>query len=218
MNSLNLSFKNINAARRDELGYISPGSGVSSGKALTVPKSNYYVPPPPIFNQTRYVSPGSGVSSGAGLGINPANDQNDALQVLNAANSRGKFETIASLVSQTLSGVLPRQTQQIGGQNVPNYQSQGQLYTEAQVLEYQRQVEAQKQNYNDPNGGAGGVVNQIVSFVTNNPLAVGGVFLAFYLLNKEPPARTQIDEQRKAANTNEHGRNFYYGKRKNNTT
>ena len=92
MNSLNLSFKNINAARRDELGYISPGSGVSSGKALTVPKSNYYVPPPPIFNQTRYVSPGSGVSSGAGLGINPANDQNDALQVLNAANSRGNLK------------------------------------------------------------------------------------------------------------------------------
>lgn len=195
MNGLNLSFKNINPIS-DELG-ITAGSGVSTGRSLTstlrTPPSIYVPPPPPPFRRPLIPlgGTGSGVSSGAGLGTS-GSDQNDALQVLNAANSRGKFETIASLVSQTLAGILPRSTQQVGGQTISN-NSQGQVYTEAEVqaafAEQQRQNELARRNGGDPNGGAGDVINQIVNFISTNPLAVGGFALAVYLLLKEPPVR-----------------------------
>ncbi|MGI8642391.1 MAG: hypothetical protein ACR2MG_20880 [Pyrinomonadaceae bacterium] len=210
MNGLNTTFININPAQ-DELGGVSnwfkntfnskPKSGTytlkpstnlkpptmrtgtSTGRSLgsTIGGSgNYYnPPPPPPFTQIA----GRSLSST----LPQYNNENSAVQVLDSANSRGRFETIASLVSQTLAGILPRSTQQIAGQQIQYEQPaypQGQIYPQDQL-----NPDGSLRAADRAAQGAGGFANSIVDFVSNNPLMIGGIALGAYLLMREPPIR-----------------------------
>jgi hypothetical protein len=167
---------------------------------------NYLPPPPPLrLSQT---SAGTGRGSydpSAGFGTYPTTStsptfpslvSNPNVVVYPGSSGNNIFQTVSSLISQTIAGFSRNPTIQVGTSPTVQTPLSTTLQSGAALAGAlnppQQQTYPPGYNPNNPGslgGGLGSGLDGIVNWITQNPLIVLGVGVGFYLLMREPPRR-----------------------------